>query len=351
MEEARTEQDVGIQSPPDQKQGQESGSTSTETELAAIELDPAGEYLIGKDNTPMLGAQVMNAIGRGELASRLQSQVDQLQAQMEQYQEVELENAQLQQQLEEAENDRKLRELVSDRLPSAPPPAPAPMPAEDMLYTGEVARTPAPAPQLNTDEIAKTIEDITGQVTDERIGQSMEGVQEMITQMVQEELGKQAQQRAIQDRNARLANNLRETKVSSFMADYGYSSEDAQRAAGMEVQAQVLENEAKELFAQGYDEEAANKYEAATSIRHKVTYENAQQLRAYEDQKQKEALKSQLESGNFTAMGPPPEEPRKRNWKAQDVRKARDERRRQVASRLQAELTAKGALGPGVRGA
>ena len=74
-------------------------------------------------------------------------------------------------------------------------------------------------------------------------------------------------------------------------------------------------------------------------------------LPIYEDQKQQEALKSQLESGTFTAMGPPPEEPRKRNWKAQEVRKARDERRRQVASRLQAELTAKGALGHGVRGA
>ena len=331
----------GIQQPAEATPVKTDESTAPETQ-EAIKLDPGKRYLVGKDEIPMLGTQMMNAMGRGQLASGLQSQLDVANAQVSEMDNVVAENTMLQQQLQDIDTNQRLEALVKERIPASPPPATT----SDEWSTGY--EPPAPT-QADPAELARTIGDVTEQVTQERIGDAFGDVRGVIKEEVQNAMQEITQQQAVQSRQQQWARNQRETRMTEYVDNYGFTPSVAADLADMEAQAQLEERDARQFFAANRQEEAMNKYAAGQQLRHNVVTELAKQSRVHEDAQRTQLLQQQVESGTFTMPETQVEEKHKVIWNPAEAKAARKASLEKAHVRRTQELAAVAALGPNVR--
>lgn len=267
-------------------------------------ISPTQEYQFGEgdDAFSVSGLEVRNLVGRGALASRLQSQADvatarngELETALTGSQE---ELAELKQSLAQIEQRDQIAKSIREQIPAAS--RQAPLAGGDDWSTGEdgVAQPPA----IDPDKIAQQIGDIAHQTVQEAAQQTEGNMEELVANTVARIMKEQNTQRDTQENARQWASDRLEQRVERYVTKLGFSEQEATSIAKLFDTAQLHENLGSQAASQSDGKLAADHYDEATRLTTAGNEQIAGQMVKHEEQQRITELEAQVESGQFSGL-------------------------------------------------
>lgn len=265
----------------------------------------------------MLGADVINDMGRGKLASKLTSDLHKAQTQIEELQTVADENLALRAKLEEIERREQMEAFVKETMPASKAVSTPGQTANNWL-TGE-EEMPV-APPLDTKLIAQQIDT----ATQKAIGTQNLDIEAMIEKSVAAMFEKQnAEQKQQQTLNTYHKNTV-SARVESLKSELGLDEATADRIVKLKDASMLRQMEAKALVGQGAIEAANEKWTESVAYEDAATDIHAKAIVAHQQEQRRLEIEQQLETGDFPALEKDKPTKRKRLWNKQEKKERQD---------------------------
>lgn len=256
-------------------------------------VDPAAKYSFneGANRFELSGLDVQNMIGKGAQARQLQGERDRATARNRtlETQTVDLQTqlAEAQQTIAQTQQREQVTELVKEHIPASRQSPPA---SEDPWSTGD------DPPQLNPDQIAQTISDVTKEAVEQATQQNLGNIEELVTNIVAGVMQKQTAQRELQNNAQQWSSDVFNQQVSEYEA-LGFDRSGAEAIAKMNSTAALYEARGRELAGQGNGQEAANQYDAYSTLTKQANQKIVEQMAKQQAEEELAEFESQVEGG------------------------------------------------------
>ena len=345
-QEKRTEEqpkdDVKLQEgeSPAQKTSEEVKPTAP---LEPGKIDLAGEFIVDKKGSTVLGSELISGYQRGRMFDKTQSELQKLQTEHKQVQadleterqeKAELaavaaksEQAQVVAQQLEAMGIKASGKGVSERS----------VPEEDAWLT----EPKAPEPTIDSQQVARLIQTTAKEAAQESLGD----VEKTVTGLVQQELQRREAERARQEKVKQFVQQARSARADRLREELGLEDEAIDRIIKLEDAAKVKAAAAEHLVGQDDIETAGNEWDTAMAYEDTAMKMRADAKVEFDKAQRGAELNEQLISGRFPGLPQEKETERKINYNEKDRQAQRKKMVDLAAEHADLKDAAKKALG------